>query len=1180
MVTCSKEKELFLAACQADDCQSFLEFLEKHKSKSDDFNISDMLLSVSRKQHEKLWSGLFDLCARTLAKLNPSADPIEQSTLDVVLKCLQGIVTVGTCCLGTEKPVIVDKMLETMTVLHGVLLDLPDSASKLQHNIAKLCHTWWSADLPERELLVPNTIMYLLVKTLQPSGMVSDVKLLCSMRESFSQLNLADESSSSLKELLEQCIINSTFLKNDDGRKFLSFIFCLDSDLAERLHSAIKNQLPSCPKSMINYYGEVYFKAWRNSAPPVTAKLETYCIQDLMHCAVHARRVGTRNLSLTLRQLLSYFTKQKRQQGVDRMLLTLYQPILWRAFKVANASVRANAAALLIDAFPLQDPEANKEETDALLQKQIDILQGFLQDPCPVLRVTGVQGVCRILGMFWELIPAHVLTTFLSKLIQDMAFDASSSDVRVSVFKGLMFVIDNPLSHPLLKNLLPSLKSFIHDTSEKVILAFVDLLLKVKGLKTIKVWSIVPVEDLLARLEMDSPPVSRRLVQLLFKSFQPTDRDASVQIERVMALICMNGGAARVFYQYAHKHMSVDTAADFMLLLSRCVRGCVNQEEHHNSLVSAGGDASTEEEEEEEKEGLSLKDTDVIDGMLEIIAILWTGIAQQLAKPVNQTIMQKLVHRFGKDLPRFIATFKDGRSLSAVLILVSFLPASSIPAFSHSCLSKLKSMDPLASSDAYSPLIQCLVSWGKGNDVIRLISDWLEAAINQTDKDRESEEEEEESEDQMSGKLKKKKVTFNEPLKPQPRLALAYLDWLLSNYSCRTLLLDTSGKPLKEMATILKCILPLIEKRLMNPGPLNDLMSDEMLVSIIEGYCRISIHLQSLENSEPSSPTASESSHVSAQFDELLAWCDRELLSALPQSSGEECSAKADEGVRKLAKDCLMVVLRFACDVVTLGLGSDSFCSHLADFCHLVLKTEDNVEFVPLVAKVMCHLGRGGSVVDTKQQDLVADLFTKFIKAVGTTVSQEEKDTTQIQQTLSSIKPAVSDILRNSSKSNVRFHDDVLASSMAACVGEMTNTVAKSEGTLDAAQSSGDLPFVSGFLVGVVSSNKELLRSFVYELERCVSVGALQTYPALLAALHILHPLSQDKRRGGGGRGCGIKECLTAVKLQMDKLQPSEDASKDQDEDDDDGPNDHNRFMFDQMQSLEKQISEAIGAVA
>ena len=62
-------------------------------------------------------------------------------------------------------------------------------------------------------------------------------------------------------------------------------------------------------------------------------------------------------------------------------------------------------------------------------------VQGFLDDPCPVVRVTGVQGVCRILGMFWELIPPHVLTTFMTKLINDMAFDVSSSDVRVAVIK-------------------------------------------------------------------------------------------------------------------------------------------------------------------------------------------------------------------------------------------------------------------------------------------------------------------------------------------------------------------------------------------------------------------------------------------------------------------------------------------------------------------------------------------------------------------------------------------------------------------------------------------------------------------------------------------------------------------------------------------------------------------------
>lgn len=37
--------------------------------------------------------------------------------------------------------------------------------------------------------------------------------------------------------------------------------------------------------------------------------------------------------------------------------------------------VRANASALLIDAFPLQNPDASNEEADEFLQKQFDILQ-------------------------------------------------------------------------------------------------------------------------------------------------------------------------------------------------------------------------------------------------------------------------------------------------------------------------------------------------------------------------------------------------------------------------------------------------------------------------------------------------------------------------------------------------------------------------------------------------------------------------------------------------------------------------------------------------------------------------------------------------------------------------------------------------------------------------------------
>lgn len=56
------------------------------------------------------------------------------------------------------------------------------------------------------------------------------------------------------------------------------------------------------------------------------------------------------------------------------MILRLYNPFLWRALKVANPHVRANAASLLFDAFPLQEPSSTREEIDLGMQKQFDAM--------------------------------------------------------------------------------------------------------------------------------------------------------------------------------------------------------------------------------------------------------------------------------------------------------------------------------------------------------------------------------------------------------------------------------------------------------------------------------------------------------------------------------------------------------------------------------------------------------------------------------------------------------------------------------------------------------------------------------------------------------------------------------------------------------------------------------------
>ena len=54
-------------------------------------------------------------------------------------------------------------------------------------------------------------------------------------------------------------------------------------------------------------------------------------------------------------------------------------------------------------------------------------------------------------------------------------------------------------------------------------MAFLDLLLVVNGLRSIKFYNVCPLEDLLVRMETDSVHVVKRIVALLINSFQPSN---------------------------------------------------------------------------------------------------------------------------------------------------------------------------------------------------------------------------------------------------------------------------------------------------------------------------------------------------------------------------------------------------------------------------------------------------------------------------------------------------------------------------------------------------------------------------------------------------------------------------------------------------------------------------------
>jgi hypothetical protein len=92
-----------------------------------------------------------------------------------------------------------------------------------------------------------------------------------------------------------------------------------------------------------------------------------------------------------------------------------------------------------------------------------------------------------------------------------------------------------------------------------------DLLLAVKGVRSIKFWSICPLEHLLTRLEFDKPFICRRIVKLLFNSYFPPDQGDEVKLERCIHLVQTNRAASRRFYHYSGEMLAIPGSVHLMV---------------------------------------------------------------------------------------------------------------------------------------------------------------------------------------------------------------------------------------------------------------------------------------------------------------------------------------------------------------------------------------------------------------------------------------------------------------------------------------------------------------------------------------------------------------------------------------------------------------------------------------
>ncbi|XP_076945256.1 uncharacterized protein LOC143616262 [Bidens hawaiensis] len=359
-----------------------------------------------------------------------------------------------------------------------------------------------------------------------------DVHRVYAFREAFALFDFEDESIEDLKLLLIRCLISPLFLKMDEGRRFLAYLFGLSRQLVKECLAMIRSQISFGRKSMLEAYADIIFRAWKSAEGESRDEIEHDFLQQLVDGSIHA---SSGSFAASIRRILGGFISQRTTDGVEKLIFNLAEPVIFRSLQAANSDVRQNALHLLIDVFPLEDPDATREAKDTLLHKQF-LIEKLLVDDCPDIRAVAVEGCCRILYMFWETIPSSVITKLITKILDDMAHD-NCNNVRLSTVNGIIYLLGNPLSHEILKVVLPRLGHLILDPTLSIRTGVVDLLLVIKGIQNFQFHKVVQLDVLLSTLANDQPLVSQKITKLLLPSYFPTTITPEEACNRCVTLI-------------------------------------------------------------------------------------------------------------------------------------------------------------------------------------------------------------------------------------------------------------------------------------------------------------------------------------------------------------------------------------------------------------------------------------------------------------------------------------------------------------------------------------------------------------------------------------------------------------------------------------------------------------------
>ncbi|CAK7339662.1 unnamed protein product [Dovyalis caffra] len=463
------------------------------------------------------------------------------------LEKLQVLTHVAFLCVSHPKNVFSPcDLLPAVQLLHDNLIVFESASSSLLLKISNLCEFYWKENLQGKEMLISQFLPFLVAQSLTLKKKV-DVHRVYVLREAFTLFDFEDESIEDLKLLLIRSVIAPIYLKTEDGRKFLGFIFGLSRQLMKEALAMIKSQIAFGKKSILEAYGEVLFRAWKGIDGDLKYEFEDGFLQGLIEGAIYA---NSGVFAASVRRVLGGFVSQRITDGVEKLLFRLAEPLIFRSLQVANSNVRLNALHLLLDFFPLEDPDSMKEVKDALLNKQFFLLEKLIMDDSPDVRVVAVEGCCRVLHLFWEIIPSSTITNMLTKIFDDMSHDICN-EVRLSTLNGIIYLFGNPQSREILKVLLPRLGHLVLDNALSTRVALMDLLLLIRDIRSFQFNKVVGLDVLLSTLANDHSQVAQKITRLLIPSYFPAKVSIEEACNRCVTLIKRSPMAGARFCEFA-----------------------------------------------------------------------------------------------------------------------------------------------------------------------------------------------------------------------------------------------------------------------------------------------------------------------------------------------------------------------------------------------------------------------------------------------------------------------------------------------------------------------------------------------------------------------------------------------------------------------------------------------------